>query len=1718
MKLYFQVQSLWQPTFAPAFGNFSIGELRQFVVPTNPKETFEQVAVRAQERYNQNYLEGRKGGWQVKKLTTNDGYDIDLGDTVGDVFDDSSLHQQNIVRMHLALDNQELSLPGDSGLRLGGVKRKRDDLYAHSSKKARKDTDEVESSPPAPACERQVRITDSEPHRDAEGFKVPAKPRSGPAAEVRDFQKVSLHRPTESPDHTNQSHVQEQEVTAADPITPTHAKAIIPDHTRAGSSAPPTKSESRVLTDGHKKFKLPPRALAVDASHADQANDKRHQRGAQESDAVPAAQLTAPIERTPASVAAGHDRLTEANLVRVAPARDIVSPFISALQSRNVNTYDPDELTEPGTQPQRPAQSVSLHSSGSPWSVREDQIILDAIRSKRNPNQIQQSLIGRSLKAIDHRVKALARKTREEQTNPTTQRAPSVQIRHESGWNKIDLGNIRLGLKHNQSPSEIFTKYFSHKNRQDVFNKVSEIKHIVRKEEEATTRSEQRQSRVRQEDASGQTSTTTDERYTQEEEDLLLAARFAHADMVRIADKYFPRRPSEHVVSRAKSLFHKMRGKAQTRNPDANLTDSLVSASIDPAAWVRIQSLFPRLEADKAEFNRQRSEEIDGRERNIAREEQQRHKRQVDRALREQRQSALRTQEGRNREVKLAAERRVRENAAMQAKHKEQLQIWEKHCQQARHRGEPLPPRPPAPTPSTYGLYRELQLSSPIGQHSMPNQQCDTRNPPATEERRLRSGEWTSWDPETRQFMGLDGIDDMDGVDETAQQPQESEGPSTPVTPERRVRRSDRVVAGPPSTTKPKPMRDGKLTTLLDSNSKSLTTADGGADNRHDSAALGVTDAQSSPIDPPQSSKKRGKRPARHSNHATPKEAIVEIEPVDPVRLSQFVQMEVPTRAEDGGKVADGDAFDGNSSTAVVPASSAPPKTNANQRQTTLPFARIHQQAKAGVVQPKHFTQSHQPVPTARKSKQKSKKTIGVTLQGSPYHSSIPDQAFAEIAEKVEKESLHHPSSQPNIDTSPIREGNSRHSRKVSLDSAAEQLQREMKIASSAKPVSSEPPADDEMHDVRQDTGGAEYALPSFLPPTQPSQGILAAAVTRPQYRGSEDVDVIYGDMPSDRDSIPPSPPRRSQEGDKPQWWYEEQAAREKHDAEARRRWAAMSQSAPITDRQIEEVEDEEGDALEAEEEQGTQRPIQLQGLVHSEPVLATTSRRASPELPMSATQGQTMAQREHLLRAGGWQQLPGDRQSGGKVRQAGTLFPGRTQEISSDESARDSSEEPSSSSLNSSPSREREGGNTTPESRPTHTSKTSIRNKESSDVSSSSDDGGNPPFTAKRLTARKQAQQALPLSTLSTQNRTLSSSLGPLRPPFPSSGLVPPPCHTDDLAAVAVNFVTMPNLEQQHAEAFGACEVRSDESHNKDSNLLSHVPTDEQAAQTSRAPPARSDIASSKPSQHSTLIDSRLLPPLSQTLPTLIQMEGASDPPQPHSSPMPTTSKRQKKPKAKNPAKHSARLRNEYQRAGELERMRIDAMLASRAIEGRIRERKAYEAKRKFEAHVERKAKRLRGDKISPHTSDSEIMMESDGSESSSDAGWVERQAREKERRRAEALQMCRGRQVRRNAERTDEDKREEGCEDIGRQDAEDGGDDVRQIVQREMRGEMAEGEVSMEVQVSREHRSDRHREVVVERSKANGVQLRQSHTMTERRQSKESASMKETRRMERT
>jgi hypothetical protein len=91
---------------------------RKFALPVRLSDSFEHVWAQIEERYKRNYLDVQQAAnFTIKKLQDAYDCDLDLGDTVGDIFEGEADSTMRIIKVVPSFVNRDFSVPPTSNLR-----------------------------------------------------------------------------------------------------------------------------------------------------------------------------------------------------------------------------------------------------------------------------------------------------------------------------------------------------------------------------------------------------------------------------------------------------------------------------------------------------------------------------------------------------------------------------------------------------------------------------------------------------------------------------------------------------------------------------------------------------------------------------------------------------------------------------------------------------------------------------------------------------------------------------------------------------------------------------------------------------------------------------------------------------------------------------------------------------------------------------------------------------------------------------------------------------------------------------------------------------------------------------------------------------------------------------------------------------------------------------------------------------------------------------------------------------------------------------------------------------------------------------------------------------------------------------------------------------------------------------------------------------------------
>ncbi|KAF2405118.1 hypothetical protein EJ06DRAFT_578360 [Trichodelitschia bisporula] len=128
-----------------------VGRVDAFVMPVDPQQTFAAVWEEVETRYKKNYLDSvHAQQFVIKKLQNGDGFDIDISDTVGDIFPPDTPAKECLIQVLQANVFREASIPPTSNLRTHTAHRRHLKIARRSSLLRLSESAEPEADEPAP--------------------------------------------------------------------------------------------------------------------------------------------------------------------------------------------------------------------------------------------------------------------------------------------------------------------------------------------------------------------------------------------------------------------------------------------------------------------------------------------------------------------------------------------------------------------------------------------------------------------------------------------------------------------------------------------------------------------------------------------------------------------------------------------------------------------------------------------------------------------------------------------------------------------------------------------------------------------------------------------------------------------------------------------------------------------------------------------------------------------------------------------------------------------------------------------------------------------------------------------------------------------------------------------------------------------------------------------------------------------------------------------------------------------------------------------------------------------------------------------------------------------------------------------------------------------------------------------------------------------------------
>ncbi|GAM82552.1 hypothetical protein ANO11243_005340 [Dothideomycetidae sp. 11243] len=770
MKLYIHVLGL--PVPLPRADQGSLDVIARFSITAEPDSPFKHVWERLELRFKENYPAGRRNDWAIKKLTSSiDGvdYDIDVRDSVADVFEPGSEPHSWIVRVHRFHIDRETSIPYGSYLQVEGTRRDVVEARSEGIKRRRVEVErygralsQLSPDDPVPSAELS-NLPVQPPRRDSDGFAIPNKPQQFSVA---------------SPDTVRRSPQSSTRILPR-PFRGSRSETSQRDDQNEAENASERSKDAFLQTILDKSLSSSAsRTSATDASATSSLQGTEHissvaktvigpiHRGA--SQTLSSGQPWTTREKLQSSAPGSHQRSIgtktkytgrrQSGLVLDTVQRiqqDTLAPDILELsasvdsEGREGSSAMPKENAALETQIELPSQSVSPKAPISPsttrsshrWTPTETKILADQLVSSKTPASIaEQNLIPqRAQKGIAYKADQIQKTNLHRSVtlpvppsisskstparNPVT-RVGDLQIdelyssqpsQREDivSWSLVDVKNIEKSLLKHVSMPRIRDRFFPNHPYDQVMAKVAEIRIKLRERKSKSRISKYRAARIKEENKMGGRSTSDGEKFHESEDDQLMAARLDNIDLERFAHKHFPRRDPESVKRRAKNLMHAALQKVDKQQRSGPARDEAILLAMAPALEKRIRARLADIRRiDRVEFDRQRALELE--EKNAAiREEAEERRALLESNLKlERRRSALSIEEERSRlQHEQSLERSLQDHEAATRYH-QQYDEWEKQRIAAVSVGGPIPSEPILPRGSSIGTGKSHHTAS----------------------------------------------------------------------------------------------------------------------------------------------------------------------------------------------------------------------------------------------------------------------------------------------------------------------------------------------------------------------------------------------------------------------------------------------------------------------------------------------------------------------------------------------------------------------------------------------------------------------------------------------------------------------------------------------------------------------------------------------------------------------------------------------------------------------------------------------------------------------------------------------------------------------------------------------------------------------------------------------------------------------------------------------
>ncbi|KAI5196911.1 hypothetical protein E4T39_07577 [Aureobasidium subglaciale] len=622
----------------------------KFFIVVDQDATFARVWELIQQRYSENYRAGRRNDCYFKKLQDSSGADIDMRDTVVDIFGAiADPHQRLVQIQQLRLDRDD-TVPFDSHLHPPispfaleeneETKRKRLELSRYGATLDNLDPDHPVESGEGPA-EKRI---------DHDGFAIPARISRPPATQ---FPPSSQTIPSSQP--LSQNSYEDHLVRSPELGSPHKDSTTLP-HLETPPKAANTASQYSTL------------------------------------DAVPSAQK-------PPNMIAAHDKTPIAVSVDRDTALDLADPISEDSQPRLSSSITRTPARSSKSNKRKSLDSSELRGSStrnfsSLWSEEEKDTLMQGLSKGLSHTVIkQQSFPTRSVDSVRKKAAAL---------NMITQSAlKKRQVSRPATWTDDEDAHFIHAIRNDQTWKTLRDHRFRHRSDDSVKLHYAEVRQRLQVEDEAASIHD----RVQNQSQNGHHSTRPDEKFTQTEDDFLLACRLENVEMKRAAKEFFPHRPLGQVTSRAGSLLHNAKREAAKANPvepgRSPSVEFLFEHNIEARDRIEVQREKAR--DFKKRSGDTRTKEFEEKIRQQSKLNNDKQRTEERRAREDQQQKSLEALEKAKKQDEQVKRRRLNDDIKRASEYNQQMAAWEQQAATNKQAGRPSPPRPDRPLGSSIG-------------------------------------------------------------------------------------------------------------------------------------------------------------------------------------------------------------------------------------------------------------------------------------------------------------------------------------------------------------------------------------------------------------------------------------------------------------------------------------------------------------------------------------------------------------------------------------------------------------------------------------------------------------------------------------------------------------------------------------------------------------------------------------------------------------------------------------------------------------------------------------------------------------------------------------------------------------------------------------------------------------------------------------------------------